>query len=143
MIQKEQLMIGDWVYSIIDRYDHIEKKVCKIIGIRTDSDTTLIQCDDTDVWHTIDSYEPIPLKRVHLTKNGFECREHTDNTEFFYNDGYQVNVGFDAGLPEKGIPPCIFLNIDFAEKSVCMPIEFVHELQNAMMLSGCDKKIEL
>ena len=33
--------------------------------------------------------------------------------------------------------------LDFAEKDIAMPIEYVHELQQAMRIMGCDKEIEL
>lgn len=87
--------------------------------------------------------KPIPLKKVHLTKNGFEVREYTDDTEFYYYDCYEINVSFDEGISEENIPPIIFLTIEFAEKSIAMPIEYVHELQQAMRIMGCDKEIEL
>lgn len=87
--------------------------------------------------------EPIPLQKVHLAKNDFEAREETDDTEFYYYDCYEINVSFDEGISEENIPPIIFLTIEFAEKSIAMPIEYVHELQQAMRVMGCDKKIEL
>ena len=87
--------------------------------------------------------EPIPLEKIHLTKNGFEAREETDDTEFYYYDCYEINVSFDEGISEWNIPPIIFLTIEFAEKSIAMPIEYVHELQQAMRIMGCDKEIEL
>lgn len=87
--------------------------------------------------------EPIPLEKIHLAKNGFKAREETDDTEFYYYDCYEINVSFDEGLPEDDIPPVIFLTIEFAEKSIAMPIEYLHELQQAMRIMGCDKEIEL
>lgn len=88
--------------------------------------------------------EPIPLQRIHLAKNGFEVRKETDDTaEFYYYDCYEINVSFDEGLPEEDIPSVIFLTIEFAEKFLRMPIEYVHELQQAMRIMGCDKEIEL
>ena len=91
----------------------------------------------------VDKVLPIPLTKIHLTKNGFEAREETDDTEFYYYDCYEINVSFDEGISEENIPPIIFLTIEFAEKSIAMPIEYVHELQQAMRLMGCDKEIEL
>lgn len=96
--------------------------------------------------------KPIPLIKIHLTKNGFKAREYTDDTEFYYYDCYEVKVIFDEGCviyeqdgqtPSTVIPPSIFLVIELAEKSLQMPIEYVHELQQAMRIMGCDKKIEL
>lgn len=87
--------------------------------------------------------EPIALQKIHLIKNGFKAREETDDTEFYYYDCYDINVSFDECLPEYDIPPIIFLTIEFAEKSLRMPIEYVHELQQAMRIMDCDKEIEL
>lgn len=88
-------------------------------------------------------FEPIPLEKIHLAKNGFKFREYSDETEFYYYDCYEINVSFDKGISEENIPPIIFLTIEFAEKSIAMPIEYVHELQQAMRIMGCDKEIEL
>lgn len=93
--------------------------------------------------YLLDELQPVPLERLHLTKNGFKAREETDDTEFYYYDCYEINVSFDEGLPEDDIPPVIFLTIEFAEKSLAMPIEYVHELQQAMRIMGCDKEIKL
>lgn len=96
-----------------------------------------------DTWVNADNVKPIPLEKIHLTKNGFKAREYTDDTEFYYYDSYEINVSFDEGISEENIPPIIFLTIEFAEKSIAMPIEHVHELQQAMRIMGCDKEIEL
>ena len=96
-----------------------------------------------DTWVNADNVKPIPLEKIHLTKNGFKVREYTDETEFYYYDCYEINVSFDEGISEENIPPIIFLTIEFAEKSIAMPIEYVHELQQAMRIMGCDKEIEL
>ena len=121
------VMVGDWIdvrsHAAPDR-SHYEK-------------ITPAHMLRDEIWYGI------PIKRIHLTKNGFKAREYTDDTEFYYYDCYEINVSFDEGLPEDDIPPVIFLTIEFAEKSLCMPIEYVHELQQAMRLMGCDKKIEL
>ena len=96
-----------------------------------------------DTWVNADNVKPIPLEKIHLTKNGFKAREYTDDTEFYYYDSYEINVSFDEGISDENIPPIIFLTIEFAEKSIAMPIEYVHELQQAMRIMGCDKQIEL
>jgi hypothetical protein len=87
--------------------------------------------------------KPIPLVPEILEKNGFKVREYSDDTEYFYYDGYRINIDFNEGLPADDIPPTIFLSIDFAEKDIAMPIEYVHELQQSMRIMGCDKEIEL
>jgi len=87
--------------------------------------------------------KPIPLEKVHLTKNGFKAREETYGIEFYYYDRYVIKVSFYKGFPEDDVPPVIFLIIKFAEKDMAMPIEYVHELQQAMRLYGIEKEIIL
>lgn len=134
-------MVGDWVYNNhhrknikLTQYDFFTHTHNEL------GEQEIIPCmRPTTGW----DLEPIVLKRIHLTKNGFEAREETDDTEFYYYDCYEINVSFDDCLPEDDIPPTIYLYIDFAEKDIAMPIEYVHELQQAMRIMGCDKTIEL
>lgn len=96
-------------------------------------------------WHGLkyNKIQPIPLEKKHLIENGFKVREETDDTEFYYYDCYEINVSFNEGISDENIPPIIFLTIEFAEKSIAMPIEYVHELQQAMRIMGCKKEIKL
>ena len=134
-------MIGDWVYNKhhgknirLTPYDFFTHTHNELGGQRlVPYATPTIGLD----------LEPIPLEKIHLIQNGFKVREETDDTEFYYYDCYEINVSFDEGISEENIPPIIFLTIEFAEKSLCMPIEYVHELQQAMRVMGCDKEIEL
>jgi hypothetical protein len=87
--------------------------------------------------------KPLPLTRVHLTKNGFVATNESDS-EFVYGDGgFEVRVEFDEGMEIANIPPSIFLRIEFAEKELVMPIEYLHELQQAMRLFGIEKEIKI
>ena len=149
-MKAKELQIGDLVQIV---------EPCKYSGAIGTIKTLIDHKDDENAYFKVflrnntihigiedicsDDIKPIPLKKIHLAKNGFEAREETDDTEFYYYDCYEINVSFDEGLPEEDIPPVIFLTIEFAEKSLCMPIEYVHELQQAMRIMGCDKKIEL
>lgn len=145
-----ELMIGNWVQIV---------EPCKYAGAIGRIKTLIDHKDDENAYFKVflqnntihigiedicsEDIRPIPLEKIHLTKNGFEAREETDDTEFYYYDCYEINVSFDEGISEENIPPIIFLTIEFAEKSIAMPIEYVHELQQAMRVMGCDKKIEL
>lgn len=145
-----ELMIGNWVQIV---------EPCKYAGAIGRIKTLIDHKDDENAYFKVflqnntihigiedicsEDIRPIPLEKIHLTKNGFEAREETDDTEFYYYDCYEINVSFDEGISEENIPPIIFLTIEFAEKSIAMPIEYVHELQHAMRVMGCDKKIEL
>jgi hypothetical protein len=129
--------IGDWL-------QHANGKYYQVTRIDRLGDGNIhFACGFPHLWEYNNKFEPIQLEKIHLAKNGFEAREETDDTEFYYYDCYEINVSFDEGLPEENIPPVIFLTIEFAEKSLCMPIEYVHELQQAMRIMGCDKEIEL
>lgn len=126
-MKAEKLMIGDWV-----KCGYYQDKPCYMqFGIGDFQKLGYEYC------------EPIPLEKIHLTKNGFKVRVYSDDTEYFYHDGYRINVYFNEGLPVDNIPPTIYLSIDFAEKDIAMPIEYVHELQQAMRIIGCDKEIIL
>ena len=134
-----ELMIGDWIYSKSDNKNH---KVNSII-IQKDGSVLVAMEDDLSFDYM---FEPIPIKRIHLTKNGFYAKDMAD-TIFVFRDGYQITVQFDEGIndPENDlqIPPLAYLSIKFAEKDLWLPIEYVHELQHAMRLFGIDKQINL
>jgi len=136
-----ELMIGDWVECVDST--HKKKVYAKVCAIEEGQTCVLVEKDSSNWFLDISLLKPIPLEKIHLAKNGFEAREETDDTEFYYYDCYEINVSFDEGLPADNIPPIIFLTIEFAEKSIAMPIEYVHELQQAMRIMGCDKEIEL
>lgn len=140
-MKAKELMIGDWVECVDST--HKKKVYAKVCAIEEGQTCILVEKDNCNWFLDISLLKPIPLQRIHLTKNGFEAREETDDTEFYYYDCYEINVSFDEGISEENIPPIIFLTIEFAEKSIVMPIEYVHELQQAMRLMGCDKEIEL
>lgn len=149
-MKAKELMIGDWVQIV---------EPCKYAGAIGRIKTLIDHKDEENAYFKVflqnntihigiedicsEDIRPIPLEKVHLTKNGFEVREETDDTEFYYYDCYEINVSFDEGISEEDIPPIIFLTIEFAEKSIAVPIEYLHELQQAMRIMGCDKDIKL
>ena len=122
----KSLMIGDWVYNT---HNSQYEKVYEI-------GSGLVMLDYNDLYE-YDEIEPIPLKRIHLTKNGFKVTDAED-TEFVYRDGYEVKVMIDADIVDA-----IFLSIEFAERNMWKEIKYVHELQQAMRIMECDKEIEL
>ena len=136
-----ELMIGDWVECVDST--HKKKVYAKVCAIEEGQTCILVEKDSSNWFLDISLLKPIQLQKIHLAKNGFKTREYTDDTEFYYYDCYEINVSFDEGISEENIPPIIFLTIEFAEKSIAMPIEYVHELQQAMRIMGCDKEIEL
>ena len=135
----KELMIGDWVYYKNDNKYH------QISSVNMQRDGSVLIAIENDLSFDY-MFEPIPIKRIHLTKNGFKAKDMEDSL-FVYKDGYTIAIRFDEGInePEKGliIPPAIFLSIKFAEKDIWMPIEYIHELQHTMKLFEIDKEIEL
>lgn len=112
-----EIRIGNWLYSLINKDGKTEKRPVRVTGIRTDGGN-FIQCDDTDVWYPIETYEPIPITSEIREKNRI-----------------QLHVG-PGGLHQGSIHG-INCKIDFNI------ILFVHELQNALSLCQTDKEISL
>lgn len=132
----DKLQIGDWVQSKEDGKYH------KVLGVTKQSNNSIWIATDIGVMFDY-MYEPIPLAKVHLTKNSFEATNESD-TEFVYgDDGFEVRVEFDEGLEVANILPCIYLRIEFAEKELITQIEYLHQLQNAMRTFDIEKEIEL
>jgi len=131
----KSLMVGDWVYNKhhgkyirltpYDFFTHTHNEF---------GEQELMPCMRPTSGRDL---EPIILKRIHLTKNGFEAT-NAEDTEFVYRDGYEIKVMIDEYIRDS-----MFLSIEFADKNIWMPIEYVHELQQAMRIMGCDKEIEL
>jgi hypothetical protein len=129
-MKAKELMIGDWVYSKSDNKNH------KVNSIISQNDGSVLIAIEKDVSPDY-MFEPIPLKRIHLTKNGFNAT-NAEDTEFVYRDGYEIKV-----MIEEDLADAIFLSIEFAERNIWMEIKYVHELQQAMRLMGCEQEIRL
>ena len=143
----KDIQIGNWVYSLIDRYGHIEKKPVRITGIRTDSDySTLLQTSESDVWYHIETYEPIPITPEILEKNGFKFVSPC------INDNKDAWV-YEWPNEKPNYTPHAFLLMSHHNKAefpnfwIYAPnnpdIVYVHQLQHALRLCGIEKDIEL
>lgn len=136
-METKDLMIGNIV---------LWKVTNKPVVITQISQNSICANDGTSSWHRKEEYEPIPLVRIHLTKNGFKAKDIED-TLFVFRDGYTITVQFDKGINDTendlNIPPMVYLSIKFAEKDIWMPIEYFHELQNAMRLFGVEKEMNI
>lgn len=135
----KDLMCGDWVLS------KENDKPCKIVSVNKQTDKSVLLATENGL-HFDYMYKPVPIQRIHLTKNGFKAQDE-DDCVFVYSDGYVITVHFDDEIIDKGnniqIPATVFIRIDFAEKEMCMEIKYLHELQHAMKLFGIDKEIKL
>lgn len=143
-MKSKELMIGDWVQIV---------EPCKYAGAIGRVKTLIDHKDGENVYFKIflknnmihigiedicsDDIRPIPLKRIHLTKNGFKAT-NVEDTEFVYRDGYEIKV-----MIEEDLADAIFLSIEFAERNIWKEIKYVHELQQAMRLMGCEQEIRL
>ena len=142
-----ELMINDWIQ--IDEPDRYAGAIGQIKSLlhHKDEDSAyfhvFIQGTHGYVMREVcsDDIRPIQLQKVHLVKNGFEADE--DDYAFTFYDGYEIMVIYEDDFVELGVEPCFFININFAEKHIGMEVEYVHQLQHAMQLMGCDKEIEL
>ena len=145
-MKAEELMVGDWLYSII--FNQIQqKKIVKVVGIRTDCDNTYLQCDDTDTWYHIETYKPIPLTEKILFTNGWKplnikawlgitigCDEINIMLGKNYAEVEYLNMCFN---PEDPAEINYGANFEFS-KSIC-----VHELQHILRMYDIDKEIVL
>ena len=130
-----ELMIGDYVK------DSRNGNILKVYGVLDGGISVILPNKEIAAYHE-SILEPIPLKRVHLTKNGFIAKD-ADDEEFRFYDGFEIMVDFGGGYPEMDIPPIISLSIKFAEKELWMQCDNLHELQHAMRLFGIEKEIKL
>lgn len=136
-MKANELMIGNWLYSVIDRYDHIENKPCKVVGIRCDGDE-LIQTDENDVWYHVGTYKPIPLTDEILVKNGFVKDGdvlHLKVTKKMCGDGFEIQ--------EAIIHPRNIVVLITCVATIKMQCKYVHQLQNAFTQSEFNKDIVL
>lgn len=132
-MKENELMIGDWIYN-----NNFPRRVTAINGSLVSMGSG--SCKD------IKHLDPILLTPEILEKNGFKkfgflniegqhqwswwldtltsvtlwCRELKDDTK----DGWMIRI-------ESPLATC------------CLKVEYVHELQHALRLSGIEKKIEL
>ena len=144
-MKANELTVGDWLYSVIDRYDHIVKKICKVVGIRTDCDITLLQCDNTDVWYSLKSYEPIPITPEILEKNGFVAKQVYSYPYYVYEvkgDKFNFEIALPKGNKTTYKEPWIYIYSTHVFVNH-LPCVFVHQLQHALRLCGIEKEIIL
>lgn len=134
-MKANDLMIGDYVK------DSRNGNILKVYGVHDGGISVLLKNKEIAAYYE-SVLEPIPLKRIHLTKNGFMAKD-ADDEEFIFYDGYKIMVDFEGGYPEMDIPPIISLSIEFAEKELWMQCDNVHELQQAMRLFGIEKQIKI
>ena len=134
-MKSTELMIGDWVYSLIDRDGYVEKNPVRITGIRTDSDSpALLQTDESDVWYHIETYEPIPITVEILEKN-FEKKTFYG----IYDDFFDLDIREYS----DGIYIVTYHSCEMSIPDQTVHVSWAHELQNFMNHCGIENDIEL
>lgn len=128
-MEKEELMIGDWVYIT----EYPMKKEAK-------------QVKPEHFLRSLVVFEPIPITPEILEKNGFKCVDNIypypvfriDDTENYF----AITIAFPKGNKTKRKHP--FVEIDsrdvFVEHII---VNSIHELQHALKLCKIKKEITL
>jgi len=144
-------MIGDWIKVSENNL------IGKVILLNTQPSLThyvhpgvTIQAGEILYHEHVDVFEPIPLTSEIFEKNSFELNEQ--DTPLFTLRVYSLDDDDIAFLqrPKGGWKLMHGKNTSsqqelfFGEsKFVCMPIQYVHELQHALRLCGIGKEIVL
>ena len=129
-MKANELMIGDWLWYR-GQFNAFPFKVEQItkqkVGYHAEPKETRLH------YLRLHEIEPIPLTIDILEKNGMELEDN--NCGFFKEDeGYDLEL-----LVENGH---IWWSINYAEYTL-IPLNFVHQLQNAIRLCCIDKEIIL
>jgi hypothetical protein len=119
-LKATDLMIGDW----LKHYNGTPMQVTKI----TTEHFACAENRGMNCWEYNNKYEPIPLTPEILEKNGFEdtiCDAIwiSTNCNLLWKDGKLKNFCREE------------------DDEVCIPCEYVHELQHALKLCKIDKEI--
>lgn len=124
-MKANELMIGDWVFYTTPT-PSVPVKISKIYVNKTISETNFYGNLGNDCVLDI-CFEPIPLTQDILEKNGFvvESRENLGhNLQYcILTDGLWIDISGENFFEGK--------------------LEYVHQLQHALILCGIDKTIEL
>lgn len=132
-------MIGDWVLTLDST--HKEKVFTQVDAIEEGKHSILVTKECSNWFVDIDWIEPIPLTPEILEKNGFVLKP--DGWLVWYKEGTEqdyIFIQFRRGCDEVRLVELNFVNNVLAK---FRKIQFVHELQHILRLSGIKKEIEL
>ena len=130
-----ELMVGD----IVQYLDG--KKLITVVVVKVDGSGNVVRLKQKNGHKfntTIDFLKPIPLTRNILKSNGWSPVEGVCASILRHN-GYNLSILHWA-------KPGVNLTIDkggYGPNLVCIPIYYVHELQNALRLCKINKQISL
>lgn len=142
-MRAEELMIGDYVKLKDAKLGNINF-VGPIVQIKSITGRHVLVPNAKGLLEDVteEYLLPVPLTPEILEKNGFHPSPNY-KWELFYRNGYEITVHFADGYPAMGVEPFVYLFIDFADKSLRLILEYVHELQHALRLLGIDKEIKM
>ena len=127
-MERNELMVGDWVYRP-DCHDKVKEiRENGIIG--EDSFRGLIGFSEL---------KPIPLTTEILEKNGFDISDPEVKQYHFEEDGQRYHFSLRQMYNKDNKPD----GYSFFAFSVLTIIDYVHQLQLAFKLCGIDKEIVL
>ena len=146
-MKANELMIGDWVRKLEPGGHTIPVKVTGIID--EDNSVLFERRDGVHGVTDIKSFEPIPLTKEILEKNGFELREGCTTAWDWLDGEKSVHISGDHTCP-IGQTVTIYTPGGCAGAAFSShrtlsdhKIRGVHELQHALRLCGIEKEIEL
>lgn len=150
-MKAEELMIEDWVYSLIDRDGKTAKEPQRIKGIWADEYNGKKVCsiltDSSDVWYPIGTFEPIPITPEILKKNGFILSEKDGSCEvyeYLYDDTFmQIMFYLKDKIIIVRIEKYNYESEYYMNALHNCEIKYIHKLQHAMRLCGINKEIIL
>lgn len=143
-MNKEELMIGDWVYNTQNQQNEQVQEV--------GSGLVMLAYNDLYEYEEI---EPIPLTKEILEKNGFYlCKAdfyHPKPSYIWCMDGKRNDTVIDITLYNPSINGVkVLVKVqsdplcgDGVNKIHNCDIEYVHQLQHALKLCGIRKEIKL
>lgn len=134
-MEAKDLMIGDWVYNTHNRQN---EQVAEI-------GSGLVMLEYNDLYE-YDEIEPIPLTPEILEKNEFKKFDFL-HIEGQYQWTWWENTLISATLwcreLNNDTKDGMVLKIEAPNFSLCLKVNYVHELQHALILCGIEKEIEL
>lgn len=132
-MKANELMIGDWVYDTLSQTDIKVNRGCFEInplnGICYAENLILI-----------------PLTAEMLEKNGFKkfnFRGSAWQHEWTWRNNTLTNVSLWCREPNDNTKDGWMIRIESPTSSLCVKVEFLHQLQHALRLCGIEKEIEL
>ena len=134
VMKAEDLMIGDWVID--------GKNIAQITSITCDGiiETTFNESSNIEV------IEPIPLTTEILENNGFKKFDFLHikgQYQWAWWENTLISVTLWCRELNNDTKDGMMLKIEAPNSSLCLKVNYIHELQHALRLCGIEKEIIL